>query len=70
MIKKKSNKIFLKCYDKIIIKNGKKMQYNLVGYEQSFLQKCFGVITVKFYNLDSTEKIILKDVNKSILYYL
>lgn len=70
VIKKKSNKYFLKCYDKIIIKNSKKMQYTIVAYEQSMLQKCFGVITVKFYNLDSTEKLILKDVSKSILYYL
>lgn len=70
LIKKKSNRYYIKCYEKIVSKNEKSMQYNIVTYEQTFLQKCFGVITVKFYNYDGTEKIILRDVSKSILYYL
>lgn len=70
IIKKRSNRYYIKCYEKIVSKNEKSMQYNTVIYGQSFLQKCFGIVTVKFYNLDCTEKIILKDVSKRILYYL
>ena len=70
IVKKKLNKYYVRCLEKKVSKNGKEMQYDSVEYTQTFLQKCFGIITVKFYNYDCTEKIVLKDVSKSILYYL
>lgn len=68
VIKKKTNKYTIFCYDKIVIKNGKEMQYDDGLYTQTALQKCFGVIDIKFWN--NNEKIILRDVSKEILYYI
>ena len=70
IIKKINSKYYVHCFERKVSKNGKELQYGRVEYTQTFLQKCFGIITVKFYNYDCTEKIILRDVSKSILYYL
>lgn len=70
IVKKKLNQYYVRCFERKVSKNGKEMQYDSVEYTQTFLQKCFGIITVKFYNDDRTEKIILKDIKKNILYYL
>ena len=67
--KKNSNKYYVYCFDKIVSKNGKKMQYVDYIPTQTFLQKCFGLVNVEFYGRGN-EKIIFKDVSNRILQYL
>ena len=67
--KKNTNKYYVYCFDKIVSKNGKRMQYENYTYTQTFLQKCFGLVSIKFYG-HGNEKILFKDVSNRILYYL
>ncbi len=67
VIKNNYRKYKIYYFEKRVSINEKEMCFKNLEYSQSFLQKLFGVVTIKFWNEE--EKMIFKNVEKDVLLY-